>query len=68
MAISDILIWPLIALGQVVSMRSRAKSSMERIANYLGQPEDIQNPQEPFLLENVKGEISFRNFFLQLSP
>ena len=58
----DILIWPLIALGQVVSMRSRAKSSMERIANYLGQPEDIQNPQEPFLLENVKGEISFRNF------
>lgn len=58
----DILIWPLIALGQVVSMRSRAGSSMKRIADYLDQPEDIKNPENPIVLEGVKGEISFRNF------
>lgn len=58
----DILIWPLIALGQVVSMRSRAKTSMERVAKYLDQLEEIQNPSAAHLLEEVKGEISFKNF------
>jgi len=58
----DILIWPLIALGQVVSMRSRAKASFKRITNFLEQPEDIQNPQDAYVLQDVKGEVTFKDF------
>jgi len=58
----DILIWPLIALGQVVSMRSRAKASFKRITNFLEQPEDIQNPQNAYVLQDVKGEVAFKDF------
>lgn len=58
----DTLIWPLIALGQVVSMRSRAKASLKRIARFLDSPEDISNPVDPILLGNIKGEIVFKNF------
>lgn len=58
----DILIWPLIALGQVVSMRSRAKASFARISRFLEQPEDIQNPENAFVLQDVQGGISFHDF------
>ena len=56
------LIWPLIALGQIVSMRSRAKASLKRITNYLDQEEDIINPENGHVLENVSGKITFSNF------
>ena len=58
----DYLIWPLIALGQIVSMRSRAKASLKRISEYLDQEEDIKNPEHAHILTNVKGEIKFNNY------
>ena len=56
------LIWPLIAMGQIISMRSRATSSLKRITEFLDSEEDIKNPQNAILLENVKGKITFNNF------
>ena len=60
----DSLIWPLIAMGQIVASYSRSKASMNRIANYMDAPEDIQNCENPVVLDpkEVKGEIEFRNF------
>lgn len=58
----DYLIWPLIALGQIVSMRSRAKASLKRISNYLDQEEDIKNPVDAIVLKNVEGRIRFNNY------
>ena len=58
----DSLIWPLIAMGQIVAMYSRSKASMKRIENYMDAPEDIQNCENPVVLENVKGKIEFKNF------
>lgn len=58
----DTLVWPMIALGQVVTMRSRSKASLKRITNFLDQEEEIRNVENAYALENVKGEIRFDNF------
>lgn len=58
----DTLVWPMIALGQVVTMRSRSKASLKRITNFLDQEEEIRNPQNAVVLDYVKGEIKFDGF------
>lgn len=58
----DALIWPMIALGQIVSMRSRAKASLKRITHFLDQEEEIVNPENPITLDDVKGKITFNHF------
>lgn len=58
----DALIWPMIALGQIVSMRSRAKASLKRITYFLDQEEEIVNPENPIILGDVKGKITFNHF------
>ena len=52
----DTLVWPMIALGQMVSMRSRSKASLKRITRFLDEEEEIRN------LENVKGDVKFDSF------
>ena len=58
----DILIWPMIALGQIVPMRSRSKASLKRVSNFLDAEIRVNNPVDAFKLENGKGEIEFKNF------
>ena len=58
----DYLIWPMMALGQIVSMRSRAKASLRRIENFLDQEEEIQNPENAIVLSDVKGKITFNDY------
>ncbi|MBO7615520.1 MAG: ABC transporter ATP-binding protein [Bacilli bacterium] len=58
----DSLIWPLIAMGQIVAAYSRSKASMKRIENYMNAPEDIQDAPNAVMLNDVKGKIEFRNF------
>ncbi len=58
----DLIIWPMIALGQIISMRSRAKASLKRISEFLDAPLDVKNPENGYVLSNVKGRIEFRDF------
>ena len=58
----DILIWPMIALGQIVSMRSRSKASLKRITAYLDTEIVVKSPENAVKVENIKGDISYRNF------
>ena len=58
----DTLIWPLIALGQIVSMRARAGASLNRISKYLDTPEDIKDRENAKKLVNCQGKITFNNF------
>ena len=58
----DTLIWPLIAMGQIVAMRSRSKASLKRVQAFLDANEDIKNPKNPYVLENVSGKITFNHF------
>lgn len=58
----DTLVWPMIALGQMVSMRSRSKASLKRITRFLDEEEEIRNPENAYVLENVKGDVKFDAF------
>lgn len=56
-----ILVWPLIALGSVITMHSRAKTSYKRIERFLDIPEVIFDKENAVELKDVKGKIEFRN-------
>ncbi len=58
----DLLIWPMIALGQIISMRSRAKASLKRITRFLDEKEEVKDSDDPIILENVQGNIEFNHF------
>lgn len=57
----ETMIWPMMALGQIISMRSRAKASLKRVSDFLNADEktDCENATA---LTDVKGAISFKNF------
>ena len=58
----DLIIWPMIALGQIISMRSRAKGSLRRISEFMDTPLDVINPENGIKLHNCLGEIKLQNF------
>ncbi|MBR5341895.1 MAG: ABC transporter ATP-binding protein [Erysipelotrichaceae bacterium] len=58
----DTLIWPMIAMGQILQMHSRFKTSSERIYAFLDQEEEIHNAENTVKLENCKGKITFNDF------
>lgn len=58
----DVLIWPMIAMGQILQMFSRFKSSSKRVFDYLDEEEEIHNVKNPISLDDCKGEISFNHF------
>ena len=58
----DLIIWPMIALGQIISSYSRSKTSMKRIARFLDAPEEIFDAPDAIEVNDVKGEITFKNF------
>lgn len=58
----ETMIWPMMALGQIVSMRSRAKASLKRVSDFLDVEEELADRADAQTLQSVKGEISFRNF------
>jgi len=58
----DLLIWPMIALGQIVTMKSRSKASLKRITNYLDTEETVKNPENAIILEGCKGNIEFNHY------
>ena len=58
----DILIWPMIALGQIVSMRSRSKASLKRVTAFLDTEIVVKSPENAIKVDHLEGNISYRNF------
>lgn len=58
----DTLIWPLIALGQIVTMRARANASLSRVSKFLDTPEDIFDKEDAVNLKDCQGKITFNHF------
>ena len=58
----DLLIWPMMALGQIFTMRSRAKTSLKRVSRFLDEEEEIKNCDNPVSLKGIKGSIEFKDF------
>ncbi len=55
----ETMIWPMMALGQIVSMRSRAKASLKRVSRFLD-AEETTSPLEK--AGTVAGAVTFKNF------
>ena len=58
----DTLIWPMIAMGQILQMYSRLKTSTQRIYAFLDEEEEIQNVENAVVLDDCKGKITFNDF------
>ncbi len=58
----DTLIWPMIAMGQILQMHSRFKTSSDRIYHFLNEDEEIHNAENAVILEDCKGKITFSHF------
>ena len=58
----DILIWPMIALGQIVPMRSRSKASLKRVSAFLDTPIVVKSPENAVHFDHLNGKIEYRNF------
>lgn len=57
----DTIIWPMIALGQIISSYSRSKTSMKRITRFLDAPEIIVDSKDAKEIDHVKGEIVIKD-------
>ena len=55
------IIWPVMAVSELIDMTSRGKASMERIADLLDAPVHVKDKPGVKELENVRGDIEFRN-------
>lgn len=56
------IIWPMIALGQIVALRSRAKTSLKRVSSLLDESVDVKDIEKVVNLKDIKGKITFNNF------
>lgn len=57
----DTLIWPLIAMGSIITMFSRAHTSLKRITAFLDSEEDVKDAPDALELGKINGEIEFRS-------
>ena len=55
------VIWPIMAVSELIDMSSRGKASLLRIQQLLDAQIEVQDQPDAKPLQNVRGEITFRN-------
>ena len=55
------IIWPIMAVSELIDMTSRGKASLERIGQLLDAKQDVKDRPGVQELEQVRGDIEFRN-------
>lgn len=58
----NIIIWPMIALGQIIALRARAKTSLKRISKLLDEEIDVKDGSKVTLVDKIEGNITFKDF------
>lgn len=58
----DTIIWPMLAMGQIVALLSRAKTSLKRVSSFLDTPVEIYDDETCRELSHISGTIEFRKF------
>ncbi|MBO4380915.1 MAG: ABC transporter ATP-binding protein [Clostridia bacterium] len=53
--------WPVMAIAMLIEMTSRGQASLKRINEFLDTPIDVKDREGVRDIEDVKGEIEFRN-------
>ena len=55
------VIWPIMAVSELIDMTSRGKASLERIGQLLDAPIDVKDEPGVRPLEAIRGDIEFKN-------
>ena len=55
------VVWPIMAVAELIDMHSRGKASLIRISELLDAKQDVVDKEGVGELENVQGRIEFRN-------
>ena len=55
------VIWPIMAVSELIDMTSRGKASLERLGNLLDAEVTVKDKPGAKPLENIRGDIEFRN-------
>ena len=55
------IVWPVMAVSQLIEMGSRGKASLKRISELLDTPVDVKDREGVYDIEDVRGDIEFKN-------
>lgn len=55
------VVWPIMAVSELIDMTSRGKASLKRIGELLDAKQNVKDREGVYELENVRGDIEFRN-------
>ena len=55
------IVWPIMAVSELIDMTSRGKASLNRISELLDAKQDVVDAPDAKPMENIKGGIEFRN-------
>ena len=55
------IVWPVMAVSSLIEMTSRGKASLKRVSELLDTPIDVKDKEGATPIENVKGDIEFKN-------
>ena len=59
------VIWPIMAVAELVDMTSRGKASLKRIGEFLDAPQTVYDREGAVELQNPKGKIEFKHLNFQ---
>ena len=55
------IIWPILAVADLIDMTSRGRASVKRISELLDTKQDVVDREDVKELSNIRGDIEFRN-------
>ncbi len=55
------VIWPIMAVSQLIDMSSRGKASLKRVSELLDAPLDVKDREDVKDIDLIRGDIEFRN-------
>ena len=55
------LIWPMMAVGRFINMRSQAKASLQRVNKFLDEPLEIHDEADLVVKDSIEGKITFNH-------
>lgn len=55
------VVWPIMAIAELIDMRSRGKASLQRITDLIDAKVDVSDREDVFDIKTLKGDIEFRD-------
>ncbi len=54
------IVWPIMAVSQLIDMTSRGNASLKRVSELLDAPMDIKDAPDVYEVDTIRGDIEFR--------